>query len=183
MLRRFLLVFILLGCFWLNPVWAKTPRPLAEVPIHTTTGQKISLKEYHAKVVLFVVFSTSCGDCVQTIQLMSKMQQDYGPFGFQAVAAAGDDNAKFQVALFMDRYRPSFPIGYLDQEEIIKLCDVPKGMRPFVPIALFIDQKNMVRFQYYGDNAFFKQEDHGMRSLVEGLLREAGAKIRFGEKK
>lgn len=183
MLCRLLLFFGLLGCFGLSPGWAKTPRPLAEVPIHTINGQKISLKQYHARLVLFVVISTGCGDCVQTIQLMSQMQKDYGSAGFQAVAAAGDDNAKFQLGMFIDRYRPSFPIGYLDQEEIIKLCDVPKGMRPFVPIVLFIDNKNVVRFQFYGNNAFFKQEERGMRAIAENLLKESGVKIVSRDKK
>lgn len=177
MLCRLLLFFCVL-----NLIWAKTPRPLADIPIQTLNGQKIHLKQYHAKVVLMVVFSTTCNDCIQAIQLMSKLQKDYGPYGFQAVAAAGDDSAKFQLGLFLERYRPSFPVGYLDQESIMKLCDVPKGVRPFVPISLFIDQANQVRFQFYGDNAFYRQEEHGMRALIEGLLKQAGAKIEFGQK-
>ena len=172
--RRVLLFFCLLGL-----IWAKTPRPLVEVPIHAVNGQKINLKQYHAKAVLFVVFSTNCADCLQTIQLMSKMQKDYGPYGFQAVAAAGDEGAKFQLPVFLERYRPSFPVGYLSQDEIIKLCDIPKGMRPFVPIALFLDRADVVRYQFYGDSPFFKQQERGMRSIVEGLLKQAGAKIPF----
>jgi peroxiredoxin len=166
----------------LSPVVAKTPRPLADVPIQTVSGRKINIKQYHAKVVLLVIFSMNCADCIQTLQLMNKLQADYAPYGFQALAASGDDTAKMQLGLFLERYRPAFPVGYLNQEEIIKLCDVPKGMRPHVPISLFIDHTDQVHFQYYGDNAFYQQEEHGMRALIEGLLRQAGAKIRFGEK-
>jgi peroxiredoxin len=174
--------FCLLSLCLLSPAVAKTPRPLVDVPIQTVSGQKINIKQYHAKVVLLVIFSMGCADCIQTLQLMNKLQTDYGSYGFQALAAAGDDNAKMQLGLFIDRYRPTFPVGYMSQDEIIKLCDVPKGMRPYVPISLFIDHTNQVHFQYYGNNAFYQQEEHGMRALIEGLLQQAGAKIQFGEK-
>lgn len=179
MLRRIVLFFCLLACPAVS--WAKTPRPLADVPIQMLSGPKVNLRQYHAKALLMVVFSVTCDDCLRTIQLMSKLQRDYGSYGFQAVAAAGDDGAQFKVGLFIQRYRPSFPVGFLDKNSIIKLCDVPQGTRPFVPIALFIDHANRVRFQFYGNNAFYQQEDHGMRAIIEGLLREAGVKIQFGQ--
>jgi hypothetical protein len=182
MLLRRLLLVCLLAFSVMSPVGAKTPRPYLDIPLQTPTGQKITVKQYHAKVVLLVIFSLTCDDCIKTINLMSKMQKDYGSYGFQALAAAGDPNAKFGLGLFLQRYRPSFPVGYVDQDAIIKLADVPNGVRPFVPIALFITNTNDVRFQFYGDNAFFKQEEHGLRSIVEGMLKQAGAKIEFGEK-
>ncbi len=174
MLRRLLLFFCLLSI-----AWAKTPRPLADVPISTPTGQKINLKQYHGKVVLMIVFSLHCDACLQTIQLVGKMQKDYAKYGFQAVAAAGDPAAQVELNQFILRYRPEIPVGYLNQAEIIKLCDVAPGAHPFVPIAMFIDNKDQVRYQFYGDNAFFHQEEHGMRAVVEGLLKQAGANIQF----
>lgn len=173
MLRRLLFSLCLLSVCG----WAKTPRPLAEVPISTVSGPKINLRQYHAKVVLMVVFSTHCQDCLKTLQLMNKLQKDYGKFGFQAVAAAGDDDAKSTLQEFTERYRPEFPVGYLSQQEIIKLCDVPTGKRPFVPISLFIDHNGQVRYQFYGNEGFYQREEQGMRGIIQGLLKESGAKV------
>jgi hypothetical protein len=107
---------------------------------------------------------------------MSRLQKDYGKYGFQAVAAAGDEGARSQLQEFVDRYRPEFPVGYLNEQEIIKLCDVPSGKRPYVPISLFIDRTSQVRYQFYGDEAFYRQEEQGMRGIIQGLLKQAGAK-------
>jgi hypothetical protein len=151
---------------------AKEPRPLAAVPIPTPRGPKINLAQYRGKVVVAMIFSTHCDECVKSVDLLSKIQKDMGPKGLQVIAAAGDENAQYLVEPFVQRYKPTFPIGYLTKDEIIKLADLPQGKRPVVPILLFIDKKGVVRFQYYGDDPFMKTEDGSTRSIVENLQKE-----------
>jgi thiol-disulfide isomerase/thioredoxin len=153
-------------------IFAKEPRPLAAVPIPTPRGPKINLSQYRGKVVVAMIFSTHCDHCIKSVDLLSKVQKDLGPKGFQAVGAAGDENAQYLLGPFVERYKPTFPIGYLTKDEIIKLADLPPGKRPVVPILLFIDKKGVVRFQYFGDDPFFKTEDGSTRSIVENLLKE-----------
>jgi thiol-disulfide isomerase/thioredoxin len=167
MISRTLLILALASV-----VFGREPRPLAAVPIPTPRGPKINLAQYRGKVVVAMIFSTHCEDCVKSVDLLSKIQKDLGPKGFQAVAAAGDENAQYLVEPFVQRYKPAFPIGYLTKDEIIKLADLPQGKRPVVPILLFIDKKGVVRFQYYGDDPFFKTEDGSTRSIVENLLKQ-----------
>ena len=166
MLQRF---FFFLGM--LTMVHAATPRPLADVPIPTPDQKKINLKQYRGKVVVLVLFSTTCGDCVQTVALMSKIQTEMGPRGLQVVGAAFDENAAYTVEGFGQRYRPSFPLGFLDQASAIKIADIPKDMRPFVPIMMFIDRLGTVRVQYYGNDPVFKQQDKAFHAIVDSLLK------------
>ena len=69
------------------------------------------------------------------------------------------------------RYRPNFPVGFLDQAGAIKIADIPKDMRPFVPIMMFIDRLGTVRVQYYGNDPVFKQQDKAFHAIVDSLLK------------
>jgi thiol-disulfide isomerase/thioredoxin len=164
---RLAVVFLCL----LAEVWGKTPRPLADVPIRTPDLKKINVRQYRGKVVALVLFSTTCGDCIKTIEIMTRIQKDFGPRGVQVLAAAFNDNAAYMIQPFAQRYRPGFPMGYLDKEGAIKIADIPKDMRPFVPIAIFIDRGGTVRVQYYGDDPVFKQEEKAFRAIVDSLLK------------
>ncbi len=168
MLRKIFLAFLLAAT-----IYAQAPRgrPLALTAI-PTPNSKITLSQYRGKVMVIAIFSTTCDDCIKSIDMLSKVQKDLGPKVFQAVAAAGDENAAYLVGPFAQRYKPSFPIGYLTKDEIIKLAAVPKDKRPFVPILLFVDKKGLVRFQYYGDDAFFKSADANTRTVVANLMKE-----------
>ena len=148
-----------------------TPRPLADVPIQTPDKKKINLKQYRGKVVLLVLISTTCDDCIRTIDILNRMQKDFGPQGLQVVTAAVNDNAPYEVAPFIARYRPTYPMGYLDRDATIKIAAVPEGVRPFVPIALFIDRKGIVQQQYYGDDAVYKDEEKVFRAVMGSLLK------------
>jgi peroxiredoxin len=151
---------------------AKEPRPVSDVPIPVPAGKKIRLQQYAGKVVLLVIFSTSCKDCVAAVNLANQVQKEYGAKGFQAIGAAGDDNAQYMVEPFVQRYKITFPVGYVNKDEMIKLADIPKDKRPTAPIFLFIDKRGTVRFQYYGDEPFFKTADGSTHSIVEGLLKQ-----------
>jgi peroxiredoxin len=151
---------------------AKEPRPASITPIPLPTGKKIRLQQYAGKVVLFVIFSTECKDCIAALDVVNRVQKEFGPRGFQAIAAAGDDNAQYLVEPFSQRYKLTFPIGYVNKDEMIKLADIPKDKRPTAPIFLFIDKRGVVRFQYYGDDPFFKTVDGSTHSIVDGLLKQ-----------
>jgi thiol-disulfide isomerase/thioredoxin len=167
MLSRILLL-LSLSC----AVWAAEPRPLANMLIPMPDGKKINLRQYRGKVMLIMIISTTCGDCIASIEFVNRVQKDLGAQGFQAVAAAGDDNAQFLVEPFVNRYKVSFPMGYLNMAEMIRLADIPKDKRPVAPIFMFVDKKGTVRFQYYGDHPFFKTPEGSTRSIVQGLMKE-----------
>ena len=151
--------------------FAVVPRPVADVPIPTPAGKAINLKQYRGKVVLMAMISTDCTTCIKSIDILNRMQQDFGPQGFQVVAAAGDPNAQYLLASFLQRYRPSFPIGYLSTDQMIQLGNFSNNDRPFAPIFLFIDRKGVVRQQVQGDQPFFKDEEAQTRKAIQSLLK------------
>ena len=167
MLRK-VLALLVLSC----AAYAVEPRLVADMPIPTPQGKKISLRTYRGKVVLMMIISTSCADCIKSVQMVNRLQKEMGPKGFQAIAAAGDENAQYLVEPFAQRYGLTFPVGYLNMNEMIRLADMPKDKRPVAPIFMFIDQRGTVRFQYYGDHPFFKTAEGSTRSIIDGLLNK-----------
>ncbi len=157
------------------------PRPLADIQIPTPDSKKINLRQYRGKVVLIALISTTCGDCIKSVGMLNSLQQDFGKRGFQVVAAAIEDNAAYAIGSFVARYRPSFPVGYLDRETAIKFLDISPTTRPFVPIMMFVDGRGTVRLQYFGNDTITKQGDKAIRPVVNGLIRQA--EIERGAKK
>jgi thiol-disulfide isomerase/thioredoxin len=151
---------------------AATPRPLADMVIPVPNAKAISLKAYRGKVLLVAVISTDCGPCIATIEILNRAQKDFAAQGFQAVAAAGDQNAQYLLEPFKQRYRPIFPLGYLSTEQIMTLGAIGKDDRPFAPIFLFVDRKGIVRQQLFGDNAFFKTEEESTRRVIQEMLKQ-----------
>jgi peroxiredoxin len=166
MLKRILLTFALL-----TVANAKTPRPLAPVSINMGGAKKMQLSAYKGKVVLFAIIATSCDHCINSMDILKRAQQSFGPLGFQAVVAIGDPNAAYLLQPFVQRYKLTFPVGYLDEDGIKRIADVPEGKRPFVPIYMFLDRTGMVRLQFYGDDPFFKDEEKTTRVIIENLVK------------
>jgi peroxiredoxin len=150
---------------------AKEPRPAADIPIPTSDQKKIRLKQYRGKVVILVLISTTCDDCIKTLAILNKMQKDFGPRGLQMIGAAINDNAAYSIGPFVQRYRPSFPMGSLGREDAIKMADIPPNTRPFVPVVLFIDRQGTVRLQYYGNDPVLKEQEKALRAIADSLLK------------
>src|SRR5215469_12865875 len=170
MLKR--IVITLLIAFLLFPAaYGKAPRPLAPVNINMGGGKKMQLSAYKGKVVLFAIIATSCDHCINSLEVLKRAQQSFGPQGFQAVVAIGDPNAPYLLFPFVQRYKLTFPTGYLDQDGIQRIADEPDGKRPFVPIYMFLDRKGTVRFQFEGNEPFFRDEEKTTRVIIENLLK------------
>ena len=165
---RVLLAFV---CLLVSVQGASVPRPLADVSVNTPDGKKLRLSQYRGKVMVVALISTTCAHCINSMQLLSQFQKEYGAKGFQVVAVGADDLAAKSVGSFT-RLQLGYPLSYLDQVTTMQLCDFKREDHPFVPMYLFVDKKGTVRFQYSGNEDFFKNEEKNTRILIEGLLKQ-----------
>jgi len=160
------------ACLLVSVQGASLPRPLADISVPMPDGKRIRLSQYRGKVMVVALISTTCSHCIDSLQLLSQIQKDYAPRGFQAFAVAADDMAAKMVGPITRLRQPGFPLGYLDQNTTMQLCDFKRDDHPFVPMYLFVDKKGTVRFQYAAKDDFFKNEDKNTRILIEGLLKQ-----------
>jgi glutathione peroxidase-family protein len=165
---RVILAFV---CLLISVEGASLPRPLADVTVNMPAGKKLRLSQFRGKVLVVALVSTTCEHCFGSMKLLNQLQKEYGPQGFQAIAVAANDGADKMVGP-LTRLNAALPLGYLDQDTTMKLCDFKRDDHPFVPMYLFVDKKGIVRFQYPGKDDFFKAEEKNTRTLIKGLLEQ-----------
>jgi peroxiredoxin len=166
MRRTFLVLFCLAAL-----AVAKKPRPLADITLAAPAGGKaINLSSYKGKVMLIAVFSTECGECVNAIQFLNRLQAEYKGKAVVLTGGAANPGAAANLRPFIDRYNLSLPLGALNEPEARRLTDSGPTDRLMVPAFLFVDKKGTVRYQYPADSEFFKSRDNNTRGLLNELL-------------
>jgi peroxiredoxin len=170
-LRR-LLVFLcpLSVCFAQH-----VPRKCTDLPIPGSDGKIIRVSQYSGKVLMIEMMLTDCPECLKTMQFMGRLQQEFGPRGFQAIGISLDADPAL-VKPFVDRYRFNFPVGHLGKDQALKFLELNETAHPMCPYILFVDWMGTVRFQYPGNDPIFSSEEKNLRQIADGLLRQAKEK-------
>jgi hypothetical protein len=150
----------------------KIPRPLPDLAMRSPLNAPIKFSKYRGKALLIAIVSTECESCGADVAILNKIQKDMGPQGVQVVAAAVNMSAPNSVNQFIARFRPTFPVGFMDEATARKLMDMGNTTdRPYVPIFIFVDKKGIVALQQNGDSPFFQKIDGATRAMLNNLLK------------
>lgn len=120
---------------------------------------------------------TTCPHCQKTIGFLSTMQNEYGPRGLQVIASAIEDMAAMNLPDFIARFKPPFPVGLNNQNDVLTFLQHPVMTRLLMPQMAFIDRHGVIQAQYAGDDKFFeeKEQEKNLRAQIETLLKEGAA--------
>ncbi len=137
--------------------------------IEDLTGTQIKLADYKGKVLIVDFWGTWCPPCRAEIPSFVKLQDQYGPQGFQMIGINYEnmpaDEAKAKVQEFATSNGINYPCA-IGTEELQN--QVPQ-FEAF-PTTLFIDRTGKVRLKVVGSH------DYGyLESLVQVLLEEPAA--------
>jgi cytochrome oxidase Cu insertion factor (SCO1/SenC/PrrC family) len=172
MLKRIVLQALCLLAFC-SFASAKTPRHVANVPVNLPGGKSLNLEtQYKGKVILLVMMSTTCEDCQLALQDLMKMQNEFKGRPFQAVAVACEPDADKLLGPYLDRFRPTIPVGFYNREQMFKMADFPDNTVATVPVFLFIDRAGTVRFQYQANDSALRNRPEFLRNISGALMRE-----------
>jgi peroxiredoxin len=153
---------------------ADVPRPAPDFTINVPGGQAVQLSQYRGKVVVLAFILTTCPHCQKTVGILSTMQNEYGPRGLQVLASAIDSMAAMNLPDFMQRFKPTFPVGINTQEPVNNFLQHPVMIVMHMPQLVFIDRQGTIRAQYGGDDAFITNEEQqaqNIRNEIEALLK------------
>ena len=150
-------------------------RKCPDTPIRGLDNKIIKVSQYRGKVVMIVMFLTSCQDCTLTLQLMQKMQNDYAARGLQVIGVSLDESSA-NLLPYQQRYHFPFPLGHLETDGASQLSGVAKTKGVKVPVIMFVDWMGNVRFQYQGDDKIFNEPEKNLRGIASALLRQAALK-------
>jgi len=170
MLRR-LCLFILLAVA--SGSAGQVPRRSPEFAIGLNGGKQILLTQHKGKVIALIFILTYCPHCQTTVQHLTKLQNEFGPRGFQALSSAIEDMASLAIPDFLRRFQPNFPVGFNPRDPVVSYLQHPPMLKLLMPQLVLIDREFNIRAQYSGDDPFFgpDQEKH-LRARIEGLLAE-----------
>jgi thiol-disulfide isomerase/thioredoxin len=166
------LLSLFLVCFSSLLPGADPFRKAPELPFNLPQeGQKL-LSSYRGKVVSLEFILTTCVHCQAASKVMTKLQEEYGPQGFQAldVAINGLDEGRTPaaadalVASFKSSFQVGFPVGWIRREQMSSFLGVSMMERMVVPQLVLIDRKGLIHYQTppMGD----------ANSMAEGTLRQ-----------
>ncbi len=154
---------------------ATLPRPAPEFTISLTNGHQLRLSQYRGKVVVLAFILTTCSHCQRTTGYLNKLQSELGPHGLQVLESAIEENARGNVAGFVQQFQTPFPVGYnTNTVQVLDFLQHPTMMIPHMPLLAFIDRQGIIRGQHEGNEEPFFGPDHeqNLRNQIEALLKE-----------
>jgi len=179
-----LLVSTLLVSTLMVEAAAPVPRPTKEFTIMLPSGKQTLLSSYRGKVVMLACMFTTCPHCQALSKIMTKLQGELGPRGFQALGAAFNDEvntpnaaANAQVtAAFTSQFQVGFPVGYVPRNSVLSYLGVSDIERWVVPQIVIIDRKGVIRAQSPPTGSAELSTETYLRKYLGDLLDEGGAK-------
>lgn len=143
------------------------PRPAPSMNFRKVEGGVIDLKQYRGKVVALEFLLTTCPHCQKCSQLLQKLQDEYGPKGFQAVGVAFNEMAHMLLPEYTKNFGIRFPVGFAQREQVYEYLQHPAVAPLYAPQLVLIDRQGMIRFRHQG----FRDDDEKMfRAKLEELI-------------
>jgi thiol-disulfide isomerase/thioredoxin len=134
-----------------------------QAPAFSLAGDngKISLKQYHNKIVYVDFWASWCKPCRESFSFMNEMQKKYAEKGLQIIAINLDDQ-RSAADTFLSKYPAQFKIAY-----------DPEGKTPasygvkVMPTSYLIDRKGNIIFTHQGfkQNQTSELEQHIAQAL------------------
>jgi hypothetical protein len=147
------------------------PRKAPELTIIEPSGKQTLLSSYKGKVVALAFILTTCPHCQAECGVLTKLQGELGPQGFQPLAVAINDTNGSLVPGFMQTYHPSFPVGYLPvRQTVIDYLQVSDKEQWMVPQIVLIDRKGMIVAQSAPKGSEELQLEDSLRKKITDLL-------------
>jgi peroxiredoxin len=160
------------------------PRPSKEFTIILPSGKQALLSSYRGKVVMTAFMFTTCPHCQALSKVITKLQGELGPRGFQALGVAFNDEVNTPnnaangqvVSSFISQFQVGFPMGFAPRESVLSYLGVSDIESWVVPQVAIIDRKGTIRAQSAARGTTELQTETYLRKYLGELLDEGGAK-------
>ncbi|MBZ5676577.1 MAG: TlpA family protein disulfide reductase [Acidobacteriia bacterium] len=177
---------------------APVPRPAKEFTVATPQGQQILISSLKGKVAVVQFLFTWCPHCQAFSKVLTQLNTEYGPRGFQALGVAFDDvdpkdpiPLKDKVVAYTKEHA-GFPVGVSNRSTVLSYLGISELERIGVPQIMVIDRKGVIREQSTSQGGGPLGDPAHLKPLIESLLAEGapakgpaktGTSTKPGEKK
>jgi thiol-disulfide isomerase/thioredoxin len=151
---------------------ANLPRPSPDFAINMGQGKQLRISQFKGKTVVVAFILTYCSHCQKAVQVLSKMQNEYGARGLQVLASATEDMAAAALPGFLRQFAPPFPVGLNTTAEFINYMQHPVMLQLYMPGLGFFDKGGVIREQYEGPDEILAEAtlEKNIRTEIEKLL-------------
>ena len=152
------------------------PRPAQEIAIETPEGKLSAPHTFRGKVVVMQFLYTTCTHCQATARMLSGLERELGPRGFQVVGIAFNDEAQGTpeaIHGFVAANQVNFPVGAASREAVLKYLGISLIERFVVPQIVIVDRKGVIRAQSDSMGTSELQDEAYLRRFIGGLLEKA----------
>jgi peroxiredoxin len=170
-MRYLCLLATLLGFSALLPAKPPVPRPAKEFSCPDPDGKAISLSKFKGKVVLIQFLITNCSHCQALSRVLTTLQAEYGPQGFQAFGVAINDATPEMVRSYVTDHQIGIPVGYAPRDQVTGYLGVSVLERLAVPQVMIIDRRGVVQAQSDPQGTPDLQNEAYLRRLIGDLLK------------
>ena len=163
---------------------APVPRPAKEFTVATPQGQQILISSLKGKVAVVQFLFTWCPHCQAFSKVLTQLNTEYGPRGFQALGVAFDEvdpkdpiSLKDKVVSYTKEHA-GFPVGVSNRKAVLSYLGIseldPAGepQRIGVPQIVVIDRKGVIREQSTSQGGGPLGDPAHLKPLIESLLAE-----------
>ena len=152
---------------------AEVGKPSPALTIQRLSSPPLQISQYKGKVVALAFIDTNCPHCQNLTKLLNVISKEYAPKGVQVVACAFNDGVKDLLSEFLQKFQPTFPVGYCDRDAVMVYVQY-SVLKPFyVPHMVFLDRRGVVRGDFAGESDFMTQPDVNVRTELDQLLKGA----------
>ena len=145
------------------------PRPAKEFDFVDASGKHVLLSSLKGKVVIVQGLLTTCPHCQAFSQILSKMQTEYGPKGFQAMGV-GMDATPDTVQRYIADYHVTFPVAYASSDTLLSFLGHSASERLMGPQVVIIDKKGVIQAESAATGTAELQTEANIRVWIEKLL-------------
>jgi len=117
---------------------------------------------------------TTCPHCQQTAVVLTALNKELGPKGFQPIGVAFNDGAMLLVPDFVRNTGANYPVGVANRDAVIAYLGYSVTARLMVPQVIIVDKKGVIRHQSSMDASENLHDPARLKSIITELLNEPG---------
>jgi peroxiredoxin len=154
-------------------VQAPALRKSPELAITEPSGEQVLLSSFKGKVVVLELMFVNSPHCVRLAQMLSELQGNLGPAGFQAVAVAFGPHAdQALVGHVSERLQLTYPMGSATSESVDSYLGRTGSEVLKIPQMVVVDRKGMIRATSGATGNPALENEPSLRDFVDRLLKE-----------
>lgn len=141
---------------------------IAQAELKTMDGSTFKLTDKKGKVILINLWATWCGPCLAEMPSFVKMQETYGPQGFEILGLDTDDESDTLMAdvnKVIKEKNINYPIVFSDTKTQAAFLNISKFGG--IPQSFLVDGDGNLRAVFKGSN---KENVVKIEEIVSGLV-------------